>query len=70
MRRNISVYLLTLTTADGNTPAVKLIKQSNNQAFIHISAAKKLNIEPLRNLLYDEIARIHAIRYPYNNFLY
>ena len=37
---------------------------------IRISAAKKLNIEPLRNLLYNEIARIHAIRYPYNNFLY
>ncbi len=37
---------------------------------IHISAAKKQNIDALRNLLYDEIARIHAIRYPYNNFLY
>ena len=42
----------------------------NSERAIRISAAQKLNIEPLRNLLYDEIARIHAIRYPYNNFLY
>jgi GTP-binding protein HflX len=46
------------------------IKQSNNQAFIHISAAKKQNIDALRNLLYEEVSRIHAVRYPYNNFLY
>jgi GTP-binding protein HflX len=42
----------------------------NSEHSIRISAAKKLNIEPLRNLLYQEISRIHAIRYPYNNFLY
>ena len=28
------------------------------------------HIDALRDLLYDYIARIHAIRYPYNNFLY
>jgi GTP-binding protein HflX len=37
---------------------------------IYISAGKKQNIDALRNLLYQEISRIHAIRYPYNNFLY
>ena len=37
---------------------------------IHISAAKKQNIDVLRNLLYEEVSCIHAIRYPYNNFLY
>lgn len=37
---------------------------------IFISAAKKTNIDSLRNLLYDYVARIHAVRYPYNNFLY
>lgn len=42
----------------------------NSDHAIFISAAKKQNIDALRNLLYDEIARIHAIRYPYNNFLY
>ena len=26
--------------------------------------------EQLRQRLYDEVSRIHAIRYPYNNFLY
>ncbi len=37
---------------------------------LFISAAKKLNIDELRQRLYDEVSRIHAIRYPYNNFLY
>ena len=37
---------------------------------IFISAAKKINIDTLRNHLYQEVSRIHAIRYPYNNFLY
>ncbi|MGX8712579.1 MAG: GTPase HflX [bacterium] len=40
----------------------------NNAIFV--SAAKKLNVDALRDLLYQEISRIHAIRYPYNNFLY
>ncbi|MBQ7063256.1 MAG: GTPase HflX [Bacteroidales bacterium] len=35
-----------------------------------ISAANKQNIEALRTLMYDHIKRIHAVRYPYNNFLY
>lgn len=35
-----------------------------------ISAAAKQNIEALRTLMYDHIKRIHAVRYPYNNFLY
>ena len=37
---------------------------------IFISAAKRQNVEALRRMLYDEVSRIHAIRYPYNNFLY
>ncbi|MBR1792821.1 MAG: GTPase HflX [Bacteroidales bacterium] len=37
---------------------------------IFISAANRQNIEQLRSRLYDEVRRIHAIRYPYNNFLY
>ena len=46
------------------------IKQSSNQAIIHISAVTRQNIDALRDLLYSEVSRIHAIRYPYNNFLY
>lgn len=37
---------------------------------IFISAANKENIDALRTLLYEEVSRIHAVRYPYNNFLY
>ncbi|MBR1517818.1 MAG: GTPase HflX [Bacteroidales bacterium] len=37
---------------------------------IFISAAGRQNIDALRAMLYDEVRRIHAIRYPYNNFLY
>ena len=37
---------------------------------VFISAAKREGIEEFREMLYDEVARMHAIRYPYNNFLY
>ncbi len=37
---------------------------------IFISAASRQNIDTLRQLLYDDVRQIHAIRYPYNNFLY
>jgi GTPase len=37
---------------------------------LFISAANKENIEELRETMYDEIKRIFAIRYPFNNFLY
>lgn len=37
---------------------------------IFISAAQRQNIDTLRQMLYDEVARIHAVRYPYNNFYY
>lgn len=37
---------------------------------IFISAVSKENIDALRQMMYDEVKKIHAIRYPYNNFLY
>ncbi len=37
---------------------------------VFISAAQRRNIDALRDMLYDEVRRIHALRYPYNNFLY
>ena len=46
-----------------------MAKQGDNKA-IFISAANKENIDALRDMMYEEIKRIHAIRYPYNNFLY
>ncbi|MBR6417927.1 MAG: 50S ribosome-binding GTPase, partial [Bacteroidales bacterium] len=37
---------------------------------IFISAANRVNIDELREMMYEEVKRIHAIRYPYNNFLW
>ena len=37
---------------------------------IFISAKEKTNIEKLRNDIYKMVAEIHAVRYPFNNFLY
>ncbi len=43
---------------------------NNNLPCIFISATKKENYHKFRELLYDEIRDMHAIRYPYDNFLY
>ncbi len=37
---------------------------------LFISAREKQNIEELKEILYEEVKRIHAVRYPYNDFLY
>jgi len=37
---------------------------------IFISAIQKQNIEELKNILYDEVRKIHMERYPYNDFLF
>ena len=37
---------------------------------LFISASKKQNIDEFREVLYEEIKKIHAIRYPYNSYLY
>lgn len=41
-----------------------------NSPSIFISAREKENWEALRKMLYDEVKRLHILRYPYNNFLY
>lgn len=41
-----------------------------NNPCIFISAKTKENYHEFRQLLYDNIKEAHAIRYPYNNFLY
>lgn len=48
------------------------MQESNGHAqhIIFISATNKENIDALRTLMYDEVKKIHAVRYPYNNFLY
>lgn len=37
---------------------------------LFISARRKENIEPLKQLMYDKIKAIHIERYPYNDFLF
>lgn len=37
---------------------------------VFISALKRDNLSELKDILYDQVKKIHAIRYPYNNFLY
>ncbi len=41
-----------------------------NNPTLFISAKHKINIQEFRELVYEEVKRIHIKRYPYNNFLY
>jgi GTP-binding protein HflX len=41
-----------------------------NSPSIFISATQKENWDELRKMLYEEVKRIHILRYPYHNFLY
>ena len=43
---------------------------AQNHACIFISAKQKVNVEELRKMVYDRVKEMHAIRYPYSNFLY
>lgn len=42
----------------------------NNHPCIFVSAKTRENYHGFRKLLYENIKEVHAIRYPYNNFLY
>jgi GTP-binding protein HflX len=42
----------------------------NARQTVFISAKTKDNIEAFRQMLYDEVKKIHVLRYPYNDFLY
>ena len=37
---------------------------------VFISAKKKLNMDELKDILYEDVKEIHKKRYPYNDFLY
>jgi GTP-binding protein HflX len=37
---------------------------------IFMSAQEKTNIDEMREMLYEKVRKVHAIRYPYNNYLY
>lgn len=75
----IDAYTYIEKEEDDLTPATRAnwtleqLKQSwmgKSGKSIFISAGERQNIDALREMLYDEVRRIHAVRYPYNNFLY
>ncbi|MCX7986164.1 MAG: GTPase HflX, partial [Bacteroidales bacterium] len=41
-----------------------------NEPCIFVSATKKINIDKLKEMLYERVKAIHITRYPYDNFLY
>ena len=44
--------------------------KDNNGSNLFISAYKKINLDKLKRILYNEVRKIHIKRFPYNNFLY
>ena len=48
----------------------KMWMSKQNIETVYISAAKKENIEELKDKLYGVVKDIHSARFPYNNFLY
>ena len=77
----IDAYTYTPKEEDDLTPMTKanwplaMLQESwmgkdPNHKTVFISAANKSNIDTLRTMMYDDIKHIHAVRYPYNNFLY
>ncbi|MDY0078199.1 MAG: GTPase HflX, partial [Bacteroidales bacterium] len=63
-----------LTESGPENVSLEALKQSwmakTNNDCIFISATEKINYHELRALLYKEIKDMHAIRYPYDEFLY
>lgn len=60
---------------EGELPSLDELKNTwmgklNDTKCVFISAENKINIEELKSTLYEDIKRIFAIRYPFNNFLY
>lgn len=76
----VDAYTYVEKEADDLTPKLKenwtldelkhtyFAKMNNSVCFI--SAKNKMNIDELKRLIYDNVKTIHAVRYPYNNFLY
>jgi GTP-binding protein HflX len=63
-----------LTPATDKNMSLEELKTSwmakDNHPCVFISAKTKENYDPFKNLLYSQIREVHAIRYPYNDFLY
>ena len=76
----IDAYTFVEKEPDDLTPATKenlsledlkktWMAQSDIPA-LFISAIKKQNIEEFKKVLYEQVKKIHMVRYPYNDFLY
>jgi len=50
------------------TPATTSISKIETGRFQVYS--NEINIQEFRDLIYEEVKRLHIIRYPYNNLLY
>jgi len=59
-----------VTRANWTLPMLEESWMGKQGKSIFISAAKRQNIDALRTMLYEEVRTIHAVRYPYNNFLW
>lgn len=46
------------------------MSKMNDKKCVFISAQNKINIDELRQVLYEEVKKIHVSRFPYNDFLY
>ncbi len=42
----------------------------DNLPAVFISATNRENIDELRSVMYDEVKKIHSVRFPYNDYLY
>jgi len=62
---------LTVSTKDNySLDDLKQFWMARNSKSFFISAKQKMNIEDLRERLYEYIKEIHVTRFPYNDFLY
>jgi GTP-binding protein HflX len=65
---------LDLTPSTPQNVSIEELKQTwmskLGENCIFISAKEKINIEELKQLLYDRAKEIHTARFPYNDFLY
>jgi GTP-binding protein HflX len=64
------IDMLNGAAEDPSLPELLVPPGSNGEISIHISAKKKINIDVLREKLYERAKEIHTARYPYNDFLY
>jgi len=62
--------LTPITRENYSLEDLKNIWNAKNYKSFYISAKQKLNIEDLRERLYEYVKDIHAARFPYNDFLY